>query len=62
LIKKILDAKRLAALYTYENFKGKGDKAKGERRYKEAIALYQQALALKPRSKRRDSNRNISFK
>jgi tetratricopeptide (TPR) repeat protein len=48
LDKKILDAKRLAALYTYENFKGKGDKAKGERRYKEAIALYQQALALKP--------------
>ena len=48
LDKKIADTKILAALYTYDVFKLKGDKAKDERRYDLAIQYYQQALKLKP--------------
>lgn len=48
LDKKILDTKKLASEYTYENFKQKGDKAKNERRYELAIQNYQQALLLSP--------------
>jgi len=48
LDKKVMDTKRMVAEYTYDNFKNKGDKAKDERRYNEAIRFYQKALTLKP--------------
>jgi tetratricopeptide (TPR) repeat protein len=48
LDRKIMDTKRMMAIYTFDNFKNKGDKAKDERRYKEAIQFYQQAAILKP--------------
>lgn len=48
LDKKILDTKRLLAENTYENFKSKGDKAKNERRFNDAIQYYKEAFALRP--------------
>lgn len=48
LDKRILDTKKLAAEYTYENYKIKGDKAKGDRKFNDAIQFYKQAILLKP--------------
>ncbi len=48
LEKKIVETKRLAAEYTYENLKSKADLAKSEHRFIDAIALYKQALTLNP--------------
>ncbi len=48
LDKRILDTKKLAAENTYENYKIKGDKAKGDRKFNDAIQYYKQAIVLKP--------------
>ncbi len=48
LDKQIIDAQKLMADYTYENYKNKGDKAKSERNFEDAIQLYNQAIALNP--------------
>ncbi|WP_309641458.1 tetratricopeptide repeat protein [Flavobacterium sp.] len=48
LDKRILDTKKLAAENTYENYKIKGDKAKGDRKFNDAIQFYKQAILLKP--------------
>jgi tetratricopeptide (TPR) repeat protein len=48
LDKQIIDAKKLIAENTYENYKSKGDKAKSDRKFKDAILFYNQAIALKP--------------
>ncbi|QCR21561.1 tetratricopeptide repeat protein [Pontibacter sp. SGAir0037] len=48
LDKKILDTKRMISENTYDNFKNKADQAKSERRFKDAIQLYKEALAIKP--------------
>ncbi len=48
LDKRILDTKKLAAENTYENYKIKGDKAKGDRKFNDAIQFYKQAIILKP--------------
>ena len=48
LDKRIIDVKRLIEENTFENYKSKGDKAKGERRFNDAILFYNQAILLKP--------------
>jgi tetratricopeptide (TPR) repeat protein len=48
LDKRILETKRMISENTYDNFKNKGDRAKSERRFKEAIVFYKEALAIKP--------------
>ncbi|MCF6130908.1 tetratricopeptide repeat protein [Flavobacterium wongokense] len=48
LDKRIIDTKKLMEENTFENFKIKGDKAKSERRFNDAILFYNQAILLKP--------------
>ncbi len=48
LDKHIIDAKKLIAENTYENYKSKGDKAKSERKFNDAILFYNQAISLRP--------------
>jgi tetratricopeptide (TPR) repeat protein len=48
LDKRIIDVKKLISENTFENYKNKGDKAKGERRFNDAVLLYKQAIVLKP--------------
>lgn len=48
LDKRILDTKRAISENTYDNFKNKGDQAKSERRYTDAIQFYKEALLIKP--------------
>ncbi|HTE02143.1 MAG TPA: tetratricopeptide repeat protein [Mucilaginibacter sp.] len=48
LDKKINLAKKQNADNTYENYKGRGDKAKNERKFNDAVLFYNQAIALKP--------------
>lgn len=48
LDKYLIDARRLAAENTFENYKSKGDKARTERKFNEAIQFYRQAISLKP--------------
>jgi tetratricopeptide (TPR) repeat protein len=48
LDKKIIDSKKLVAENTFENYNNKGDRAKTERRFDEAIQFYKQAITLKP--------------
>lgn len=48
LDKKIMDSKKLVAENTFENYNNKGDRAKTERRFNDAIQFYKQAITLKP--------------
>ncbi|MET4075077.1 tetratricopeptide repeat protein [Hymenobacter sp. UYCo722] len=48
LDKRILDSRRLAAIYTFEGLKSRADQAKSERRYSDALQNYKQAVDIKP--------------
>ena len=48
LERRIIELKKLASEYTYDNYKLKGDNAKNQHNYKEAIQFYQTAISLKP--------------